>query len=135
MRTRRSWTVLTLAAIWLSVLFASLFAPDMVTGSEQNHVPLAAIATWLFGLAATRSVIKMMARPRDAQREADGICKVGGIGVVAIWLVVGLVSVFAPVAVTGSDPTRMPVAVIIAPIAGMLLTGLLAQIAEVRLRS
>ncbi len=135
MHERRSWMVLTLAVIWLSVLCASLFAPDLVTGSEQEHVRLAAIITWLFGLAATRSVIKMMARPKDPQNETDAVWMHSGLSISAIWLLVALFAIFSPENVTGSDPTRFPIAVIVAPIAGQVLTGLVGQLFESRVQA
>ena len=38
------WTVAGIVGIWVAVALISLFAPDMVTGSEQQHlaVPVAA---------------------------------------------------------------------------------------------
>jgi hypothetical protein len=45
------------------------------------------------------------------------------VSVGAIWLVVALTSIFAPEIVTGSDPSHVPIAVIIAPVAGTVATG------------
>lgn len=39
-----------------------------------------------------------------------------------------LVSIYAPVMITGSDPTRVPIAAIVAPIAGAILTGAITEI-------
>ncbi len=130
--SRKSWMVLTLAVIWLAVLAASLFAPDMVTGSEQAHTPVAAIITWLFGLGSTRTVIKMMGRPKPGYDDAHPIWMYTGLSVMVIWLAASLATILSPVKVTGADPTRFPAAVLIAPVAGMALTGLVGQLFESR---
>jgi hypothetical protein len=46
--------------------------------------------------------------------------------VVAIWASVAIAGVAAPVMVTGTDPTRIPMGAILAPIGGALATGLVA---------
>jgi len=40
-----------------------------------------------------------------------------------LWLAVATISIFAPTMVTGSDPTSIPIAAILAPIAGTLATA------------
>ena len=129
---RKFWMVLTLVVIWLAVIFTSLFAPNMVTGSEQAHTPVAALITWLFGLGATRTVIKMMGRAKPDFADTDIIWTYFGLVVSVIWLVAALAAILTPVKITGADPTRFPVAVFIAPIAGMALTGLVGQLFESR---
>lgn len=57
-RTGYVYGGLTLVGIWLAVVFTSIFAPDMVTGSIQDHFPLALVVALLAGLAATRSVVR-----------------------------------------------------------------------------
>jgi hypothetical protein len=135
MHGRMFWMVFTLVVIWLSVLFTSLFASDLISGSFQEHLPIAAIITWIFGLAATRSVIKMLSRSKNPQKETDAIWMYSGISVAVIWVIVTITAIFSPVSITGSDPTRIPVAVVVAPIAGLLLTGLVGQLLESRLQS
>jgi hypothetical protein len=135
MHGRKFWMVFTLVVIWLSVLFTSLFAPDLISGSFQEHLPIAAIITWIFGLAATRSVIKMLGRSKNPQTETDAIWMYSGISIAVIWVIVTITAIFSPVSITGSDPTRIPVAVVVAPIAGLLLTGLVGQLLESRLQS
>ena len=135
MHGRMFWMVFTLVVIWLSVLFTSLFAPDLVSGSLQEHLPIAAIITWIFGLAATRSVIKMLSWSKNPQKGTDAIWMYSSISVAVIWVIVTITAIFSPVSITGSDPTRIPVAVVVAPIAGLLLTGLVGQLLESRLQS
>lgn len=59
-----AWTASALVAIWLSVLVISIFAPDLVSGSQQQHLSLAAFTTWLWGAAATGIVLWTMAKLR-----------------------------------------------------------------------
>jgi hypothetical protein len=47
------WTVAGIVGIWVAVALISLLAPDMVTGSEQQHLAVAAFGTWVWGLIAT----------------------------------------------------------------------------------
>jgi hypothetical protein len=49
-----------------------------------------------------------------------------GIAVASIWVVVALAGIFAPELVTGTDPTRIPLAALVAPIAGLVATGFVA---------
>lgn len=115
---------LALAAIWVAVVFTSIFAPDLVTGTTQDHFPIAVVVALLAGLAATRSVVRALTRTiGGAGRWAGFALAVGGI-----WLAVALTSIFLPVTVTGSDPTRLPVAVLVAPIAGAILTGAITEL-------
>ncbi len=115
---------LALAGIWLSVVFTSIFAPDLVTGTTQDHFPIAVVVALLAGLAATRSVVRAFTRTiGGAGRWAGFALAVGGI-----WLAVALASIFLPVTVAGTDPTRMPVAVLVAPIAGAILTGAITEL-------
>lgn len=120
--SKKTWIVLTIGIIWLGVLTTSAFAPDMVTGSEQDHLSFAPMANWFWGLLATvfllRATLFSSRNPSDGH---DGWMWIS-IAVSAIWIAVTVISVFAPEAVTGSDPTRIPVAAILAPVVGVVLT-------------
>ena len=48
------------------------------------------------------------------------------IGVSVVWLLAAVTAVWAPVMVTGSDPTRIPLAAVIAPPVAAVVTGLLS---------
>jgi hypothetical protein len=89
----------------------------MVTGSEQDHLPIAAVSVWPWTVVATAYVLMAARRPASAWL-------VGSVGVV--WVSVLVAGVAAPVMVTGTDPTRIPIGAILAPIGGALATGLLA---------
>lgn len=110
-----------LAAVWLAVILISAFSPDQVSGAQQDHIPIAAILTWIWGLIASRSLITLLAKQREhPERFADVRLLVGGVAVV--WGIATLVAIFGPVMVTGTDPTKLPLAAILAPIAAMVLT-------------
>ena len=126
------WTAATVASIWASVAIISVFAPDMISGSEQQRMPIAAFTTWLWGLGGSVASLVPMARLRtDVGRRAFWIMLSGAT--MAIWAVAMLVSVFGPTMVTGSDPTTIPLAAMIAPVVAMLATvaaGIVAVVAN-----
>jgi hypothetical protein len=126
MQPKYRWTAVAVGAIWLAVLFTSLFSPDFVSGSEQEHIKLAAILNWLWGLLATVSVLRML-RHRGARAAEAGTWMALAIGVSAVWLTATLVSLFVPVIETGSDPTSIPLGAIISPIVAMVITRYLAE--------
>jgi hypothetical protein len=117
---------LAVATIWLATGLACLFAPDMVTGSQQEHLPIAALSDWLFAALATALVLLaagMNSEPAPADRSPwPGFC----VAVAAIWLVVAAASIFGPVMVTGTDPTRIPITALLSPIAGLTATAFLS---------
>ena len=115
---------IAVAAIWVATLFFSLFAPDLVSGSAQEHLPIAGITAWLWAAAATGYVL-VAARGRD-RGDDPGPWLGFDLSIVSIWAVVALAGIFAPEMVTGTDPTRIPIAAIVAPVAGMVATGFAA---------
>jgi hypothetical protein len=48
-----AWSSAGISGIWVAVVLTSILAPDMVTGSEHEHMPLATATCWLWGLIAT----------------------------------------------------------------------------------
>ena len=114
---------IALGAIWLAVTAISLLAPDMVTGSEQQHMPVAATTTWIWGSVATLAVVRFWAGPgRSAAQRA--LHRPMAYAVAGVWTVAAFVAVLGPEMVTGSDPTRIPFAALFAPIAATVLTAL-----------
>jgi hypothetical protein len=118
------WGALSLIAIWTAIVFGAIFAPDLVTGTSQDHFPLALVVGALAGLAATGYVVRAMIRG------VGGVTRelVYALAALAIWTAVALVSIYVPEMVTGTDPTRLPIAAVIAPIAGAILTRILSDI-------
>ncbi len=121
-----SWVVWTLAgivAIWVAVTLISVFAPDMVSGSEQQHLPVAAFGAWFWGLAATGALVWGMGRLRgNAARQPFWVGLASAT--IVIWGVATVLSITLPVYVTGSDPTRLPVGAMVSPVAAFVLTTL-----------
>jgi hypothetical protein len=47
------WTAIGIGGIWIAVLLLSLLAPDLVSGSQQEHLPVAAFTSWFWGGVGT----------------------------------------------------------------------------------
>jgi hypothetical protein len=124
------WSVGGLAGIWTAVVLISVLAPDMVSGSEQERLPVAAFTTWLWGLVATGGFLWAMGRLRgNASRRPIWIGL--AVATLTVWLVATILSIALPVVETGSDPTRLPIGAMVAPIAAAVLTVLAGIIAGV----
>jgi hypothetical protein len=124
------WTAIGIGGIWVAVLLLSLLAPDLVSGSEQDHLPVAAFTTWFWGGVGTLVFLWVMGRLRGSVRWQPVWI---GFSVVtlAIWAVATILGIILPVIVTGTDPTRVPVAAIFAPVAAAMLTALAGALANV----
>jgi hypothetical protein len=124
------WTAIGIGGLWIAVLLISLLAPDMVTGSEQQHLPVAAFATWFWGGIGTLVLLWAMGRLRGNSRWQPiwiGL----SVATLGIWALATILAITLPVMVTGTDPTRIPFAAIFAPIAAAMLTALAGAIASV----
>jgi hypothetical protein len=124
------WTATGIGGIWVAVLLISLLAPDMVTGSEQQHLPVAAFATWFWGGIGTLVLLWAMGRLRGSARWQPiwiGLA----VATLGIWALATILAITLPVMVTGSDPTRIPFAAIFAPVAAAMLTSLAGAVASV----
>ena len=125
-----AWTAAGIAGIWVAVTVISVFAPDMVTGSEHERLPVAALSTWLWGLASTGAFLWAMGKLRgNATQRPIWIGLTAAT--LAVWLLATILSVTLPIAETGSDPTRIPIGAIVAPIAATVLTVLAGITASV----
>jgi hypothetical protein len=117
------WTMAGTAGIWVAVTLISLLAPDMITGSEQQRLPVAAFGAWFWGLAATGTFVWAMGKLRgNVSRRPFWIGLTAAT--VAVWGVATVLSIALPVYVTGSDPTRLPIGAMVSPVAAALLTTL-----------
>ena len=104
--------------IWVSAAFVSVFAPDMVTGTQHDHLPIAAITVWIWASLATGYTL-MSARQIPAAPDLV-------IGVSAVWIAVLIAAVASPSMVTGTDPTTIPIAAMVVPIVGAVTTGFIS---------
>jgi hypothetical protein len=102
--------------IWAASAVTAIAAPDMVSGSQHEHLPPAALTVWLW--AAVGSGYAAMTPVTDSR---DWL-----VGVGLVWTMAAAAAVLAPVMVTGSDPTRIPVAALVAPPVAAVVTGFLA---------
>lgn len=123
MQPKLKWTLVAVAAVWVSVILTSLFSPDMVSGSQQEHLKIPAFINWLWGSLATMALLRAL-RFRSGP---DGAWMAVGLVTLLVWAAVTVVAIWGPVMLTGSDPTRIPIAAIIAPIAGLLVTRFLVE--------
>jgi hypothetical protein len=124
------WTLIGVVAIWVGVIAISLLSPDLVSGSEQEHLPLAAFVTWIWGLIATIGLLWGMSKLRgSAERQSLWMGLV--IAVAIIWGVAVVLSAALPTWETGTDPTTLPLWAIAMPLAAALATALAAVIAGI----
>jgi hypothetical protein len=129
-----AWSATGIAGIWIAVTSISLLAPDMVTGSGQERLPIAAATSWLWGLVSTIAFLLAMSRLRGkATRRPIWIGVT--IATLLVWLVATILSITLPVFETGSDPTRLPMGAMVAPMAAAVLTVLAGVTATVFARS
>jgi hypothetical protein len=122
--TPAAGAIISIAAIWVAVVLISVFSPDMVHGSEQEHLPIAALTSWLWGSVASAFVIIAVVighgRSLDNRHVAWFLI---ALATTAIWGAVTIVSISTPRLVTGTDPTKIPLAAMISPVVGTVATG------------
>jgi hypothetical protein len=106
------------AGLWLATALSSMFAPDLIS-SSQDHVPVVALTIWPWGAVATGFVLFGAAFPARDQMARWGL----PVAVLGIWGAVALMSIYAPTIVAGSDGTIVPVAGLFVPVAGAIATG------------
>jgi hypothetical protein len=124
------WTAIGIGGIWVAVLLISLLAPDLVSGSQQEHLPVAAFTTWFWGGVGTMVLLWAMGRLRGSARWQPIWI---GLSVVTlgIWALATILAITLPVMVTGTDPTRIPFAALFAPVAAAMLTALAGVVTNV----
>jgi hypothetical protein len=124
------WTAIGIGGIWVAVLLLSLLAPDLVSGSQQAHLPIAAFTTWFWGGVGTLVLLWAMGRLRG--RAPWQPIWVGlSVATLGIWALATILGSTLPVMVTGTDPTQIPFAAIFAPPAAAMLTALAGAVATV----
>jgi hypothetical protein len=124
------WTAIGIAGIWVAVVLVSVFAPDLVSGSQQEHLPIAAITTWFWGGVGTVVFLWAMSRLRgDAAWRTTWIGL--AIATLVVWGVATVLGIALPVFETGSDPTQLPFGALFAPVAAAMLTALAGVVTAV----
>jgi hypothetical protein len=125
--TPTTGAIISITGIWVAVVLISVFSPDMVHGSEQEHLPIAALTSWLWGSVSTAFVLIAVVigygRSRNGRHVAWFLIALAAI---VIWAAVTIISVSTPRLVTGTDPTKIPLAAMIAPVVGTVATGFVA---------
>jgi predicted MFS family arabinose efflux permease len=116
-------TTVALAGIWLAAVAIALFSPDLISGSEHEHIPIGAFTIWFHSGLATAYVLTAAAVRGPVDRDPPSGA---GWWTATIWVAVAVAAIFGPEMVTGTDPTRIPIAVLVAPIIGMVTTGFIA---------
>jgi hypothetical protein len=111
---------LAITAVWVAIGAISLYTPDMVAGTEHEHLPLAAMTAWVWGVLATGFVGMSGAMGRGV---TDARWRGLALTITGIWTVVAIASIYSPMLVAGTDPTEIPLASMIAPFAGMIGTA------------
>ena len=118
---------IAVATIWLAIAAASIWSPDLISGTEQEHVPLAAIVDWFYAALATGLVLMAFGRRSPG---ASGSLWLGfTVAIGGIWFVVAIASIFAPSIVTGTDPSTVPIAALASPVAGVIATAFVSVFA------
>ena len=112
---------LTVACIWAATAAASIWSPEMITGTEHEHFAMAALIDWFPATIATGLVL--MAFTRRTRGSSPTLWLGFLIAIGSVWATMALVSIFSPALVTGSDPTTVPIAVFIAPFGGVIATA------------
>lgn len=119
----RSWrfafVAVSVAAVWVTVVLASILAPVLVSGSQHEEIPLIAMTDWIWALCATGFVLLAGVSHFHQREHWIGAT----VAVVVIWAAVAVLSIYGPELVTGTDPTRVPLVALLAPIAGVIGTG------------
>jgi hypothetical protein len=124
------WTAIGIGGIWVAVLLISLLAPDLVSGSQQEHLPVAAFTAWFWGGVGTLALLWAMGRLRG--RASWQPIWIGlSVATLGIWAVATILAITLPEMVTGTDPTRIPFAALSAPPAAAMLTALAGAVANV----
>ena len=123
---RYLFTGLAVAAIWIAAMLSSIFAPDFVSGSRQEHLQ---VAVWVNLMQAILATAFVLFGPALSTRTGAGdrpfwIAFASMIGV--IWLASTAMSVFVGTLVTGTDPTRIPLAALTSPVFATIATAFVA---------
>ena len=122
--SRYRFAAVTVCSVWVALAAASIWSPDLVSGTDQTHVPIAAFSDWFYAVIATGLVL--MAFSRRTPDVGRSSWAAFAFAISAVWLVVATVSIWTPDLVSGTDPTHVPIGALVSPIAGVLATAFAA---------
>jgi hypothetical protein len=125
-----AWTAVGLGGIWIAVVLISVFAPDMISGSEQEHLPIAAFTTWFWGGVGSLVFLWAMGKLRGDARWRSTWIGLAAVTLV-VWALATVLAITLPVFVTGTDPTQIPIGAFFSPVAAAMLTALAGVVAGV----
>lgn len=112
------------ATIVAAAVAIMLFTPDMVTGSEHDHLPLAGFLGWVWALVAIAHVHAVGRTPAAKAALSRRV-----LWIVGTWVIAAALCIAGPVLVTGTDPTRLPLTGFAAPILAAFATTYLCVLA------
>jgi hypothetical protein len=115
-----------IALVWLSVLIASVITPNMISGSNHEQLAVGPIFDWIWGSMATALLLLAAS---FARREHASVWWVVTLMLGVIWIAAAPASGLSPTMVTATDPTTIPLAAMLAPIAAMVATAFLSVFA------
>lgn len=115
-------TAISLLAIWVAAAVAAIYSPDMITGSNHEHMQLAMLIVWPLAAVSTGMVLLAAGVSRH-DYAAAGAWSVYAFVTTLAWVGAAVASVFVSPMVTGTDPTTIPVAAMIAPLFALLVTA------------
>jgi len=118
--SRWLWSGATIGVIWICLAAVIIWAPPLISGSAQEHIPVVALTAWIWALLATGFVLVAPAVTEGNQARVWGVY-FGAVSM--LWVVAAVVSIAAPSMVTGTDPTSIPIAGILAPVVALIATA------------
>ena len=119
--SRYRFAAMAVGAIWGALAAASIWSPDLISGTDRTYVPIAAFTDWFYAVIATGLVLLAFSRrTADLPRSSWAAFT---LLIAGIWLVVAIASIWTPDLVSGTDGTRVPIAALVGPIAGVLATA------------
>lgn len=114
------FAALAVGGIWGALAAASIWSPELISGTDETRVPIAAFTDWFYALIATGLVLLAFSRRTpDLPRSSWAAFT---LLISGIWLIVAITSILTPDLIA-DDATRVPIAALVGPIAGVLATA------------
>ncbi len=112
----------------MAVLLTSLFSPDLVYGVDEDHVRVAAMVNWFWGLLGTVFVLRstVFLRPNELGFGQDTAWGWIAPSVTGIWAAATIVALAAPTITVATD-IDIPIGAGVAPVLAATLTWYVCQ--------